>query len=238
MGNTPSILDSPPSTPSTNTPCHSPSSPPLPPRKSRAKNFYLFLDVQTTTEDLCQIVTLDAVLYSTKQGDHPSTMLVENAMSAIVRPKRGYSVLRHMQDVRYHGVPAKTLGEKGQDTFAVVNQLFVMLRIAMRLSEYSVQDTPATTTLTVVGHGVEGMMSNFMAAAKIDKTLHPLWDELEDLCQQTHDTMDDALHIFPDLTNYTVASLLGLYDRPMPRNRAQAVADLYVLLSEERPIEF
>lgn len=212
--------------PSPQTPPHTPPvrrpATPKAPRKTRGKRFYLFLDVQTTTEDMPQIVALDAVLFSQKDGEYQEE---ENAMAAVVRPKRGYSVLRHMQDVRYHGVPAQLMATNGVDSFQAVNQLFVMLRLAMNIGG-SLEGEPS---LVVVGHGVEGMMSNFLSAAKVDKSLHPLWDELEDLCQEnTHDTLDEAMYANLDLKNYTVAALLGEhYGRRTPGNRAQAVADLY-----------
>lgn len=197
------------------------------PAKPVGKVYYLFLDVQTTTEDMPQLVALDAVLYS---YSNDKTYHQENSMSAIVRPKRGYSVLRHMQDVRFHGVPAEVMASKGQDAFHVVNQMFIMLRLAMNLE--AVQDDNSPATLVVVGHSVQGMMTNLMAAAKVESSLHPLWDELESLCQQDfRDTLDDARKTFSNLTNYTVASLLGECGRALPGNRAQAVAELYFALA-------
>ena len=198
------------------TPCNSPITvkEPWAPRKPGADEHYLFLDVQTTNDHMPQLLSLDAVMYNSGEE--------EASMSAIIRPRRAYSVLRHMQDVRYHGIPGEVLGTQGKDAIEVVNDLLAMIR--------QVTGSPFTQDndkLVVVAHSVDGMMGNFMEAARIDETLYPVWNELEALCQQTHDTFDEALKVYPGRVNYTVEHLLAHLDRPLPANRAQAVADLY-----------
>jgi hypothetical protein len=202
------------------TPCNSPNTPKEPgaPRKRGAGEHFLFLDVQTTNDHMPQLLSLDAVMYSSDDGH-----LEEGAsMSAIIRPRHAYSVLRHMQEVRYHGIPAEVLGIQGKDAIEVVNDLLAM--IAQATGSPFTQDHDK---MVVVAHSVDGMMSNFMEAARIDETLYPVWNELEALCQQTHDTFDEALKMYPGRLNYTVEHLLAHLDRPLPANRAQAVADLY-----------
>ena len=203
------------------TPCNSPITliEPWAPRKPGAEEHYLFLDVQTTNDHMPQLLSLDAVMYT-----HTNDGRLEEgvSMSAIIRPRRAYSVLRHMQDVRYHGIPAEVLGKQGQDAIEVVNELLVMIRQATGSPFTQDHDK-----LVVVAHSVDGMMGNFMEAARIDETLYPVWNELEALCQQTHDTFDEALHVYPGRVNYTVEHLLAHLGRPLPANRAQAVADLY-----------
>lgn len=198
------------------TPCNSPITliEPWAPRKPAGEEHYLFLDVQTTNDHMPQLLSLDAVMYTSGEE--------EASMSAIIRPRRAYSVLRHMQDVRYHGIPAEVLGTQGQDAIEVVNELLAMIRQATGSPFTQDHDK-----LVVVAHSVDGMMSNFMEAARIDETLYPVWNELEALCQQTHDTFDEALKAYPGRVNYTVEHLLAHLDRPLPANRAQAVADLY-----------
>ena len=196
------------------TPCNSPIivHEPWAPRKPGAEEHYLFLDVQTTNDHTPQLLSLDAVMYNSGEK--------KASMSAIIRPRRAYSVLRHMQDVRYHGIPVEVLGTQGQDAIEVVNDLLAM--ISQVTGSAFTQDH-----VVVVAHSVDGMMSNLMEAARIDETLYSVWNELEGLCQQTHDTFDQALKAYPGRVNYTVEHLLAHLDRPLSANRAQAVADLY-----------
>ena len=203
------------------TPCNSPISlnEPWAPSKPGAEEHYLFLDVQTTNDHMPQLLSLDAVMYTHTNDGH----LEEGAsMSAIIRPRRAYSVLRHMQDVRYHGIPAEVLGTQGKDAIEVVNDLLAMIRQATGSPFTQDHDK-----LVVVAHSVDGMMGNFMEAARIDETLYPVWNELEALCQQTHDTFDEALKVYPGRVNYTVEHLLAHLARLPPANRAPAVGDLY-----------
>jgi hypothetical protein len=83
---------------------------PWAPQKRSAAQHLLFLDVQTTTDDPPQLLSLDAVLYVIDEG----TATKGESLSAIIRPRRAYSVMRHMQDVRAHGIPAEVLGKQGQ----------------------------------------------------------------------------------------------------------------------------
>jgi len=181
--------------------------------------YYLFLDIQTTNDDEPQLLSLDAVLYHLENGN----FVKRGSMSEIIRPKRPYSVLRHMQDVRTHGIPADIIGTMGRDAADVVRDLFDLI-VRCTGVDY-IQDHEK---LVVVGHSTEGMMSNLMAAARIDPTLYHLWNDLETLCHHTHDTLDDALIVYPNRVNYSVEHLLASLGLPLPSNRAQAVADLHM----------
>ena len=88
------------------------------PRKRSVPVHYLFLDVQTTNDDEPQLLSLDAVLYEIEHG----LPTKGESMSAIIRPKRPYSVLRHMQDVRVHGIPVEVLNtqKRASDKFRLV----------------------------------------------------------------------------------------------------------------------
>ena len=183
--------------------------------KRRRTTHYLFLDVQTTGEDDPQLVNVDAVMYSPTDG----ILVKHDWMSALVKPCRGYSAMQHMQDVRAHGIPLDILLAKGQAPSTVVGQLVEMV------------ESLDTGRVVVVGHGVDGMMANFLAAARVDEALSSYWDALETLCQDTHDTIDDALRAYPDRANCGVASILTLLGQPLPENRAQAVADVYFALT-------
>ena len=194
------------------------------PRKRGVPVHYLFLDIQTTNDDEPQLLNIDAVLYEIEHG----LPTKGESMTALVRPKRPYSVLRHMQDVRVHGIPMDILSTKGRPSADVVKDLFDM--IVRGTCVDFIQDHDK---LVVVGHSVEGMMSNLMASARVDETLYNFWNELEVLCQHTHDTFDEAVIVFPDRVNYGVENLLAFLGLPLPENRAQAVADLYLAMQDE-----
>jgi len=212
------------------TPCNSPITfqEHWAPRKPVAEEHYLFLDVQTTNDHMPQLLSLDAVMY-TYTPPHTNDGRLEKgaSMSAIIRPRRAYSVLSHMQDVRYHGIPAEVLGTQGQDAIEVVNELLAMIK-----QETGSPFTHDHDKLVVVAPSVDGMMGNFTEAARIDETLYQVWNEIEALCQQTHDTFDEALKVYPGRVNYTVEHLLAHLGRPLPANRAQAVADLYSAMQD------
>ena len=197
--------------------------PGAPRKRSASSQHLLFLDVQTSTDDPPQLLTLDAVLYVIYEG----MATKGESLSAIIRPRRAYSVMRHMQDVRAHGIPAEILGTQGQAAVEVVTDMFDMIARATGV-EY-IQDHDK---LVIVAHSVDGMMSNLMAAARVDETLYTVWNELEVLCQHTHDTFDEAVATYRNLLNYSVEHLLAYLDRPLPTNRAQAVADLYFAMQD------
>ena len=205
----------------------SPRSLPLPQTNTKSHGipaYYLFLDVQTTNDDEPQLLSLDAVLYHVEHG----IMQKGESMSAIIRPTRPYSILRHMQDVRGHGIPVEILNTQGRDSADVVRDLFDLISRGTGIDYIQDHDK-----LVVVGHSVEGMMSNFMAAARVDVTLYNFWNELEVLCQHTHDTLDEAILVYQDRLNYSVAALLSFLCLPLPENRAQAVADVYMATQDE-----
>ena len=194
------------------------------PRKRGVPVHYLFLDVQTTNDDEPQLLSLDAVLYEIEHGIPTKG----ESMGAIIQPRRPYSILRHMQDVRVHGIPVEVLSTKGRAAADVVRDLFDMITRGTGVDYIQDHDK-----LVVVGHSVEGMMSNLMAAARVDETLYNFWNELEVLCQHTHDTLDEALLVYPDRVNYSLEHLLAFLSLPLPENRAQAVADLYMATQDE-----
>jgi len=121
-----------------------------------------------------------------------------------------------------------TVFTKGRDSADVVKDLFDLISRGTGVDYIQDHDK-----LVVVGHSVEGMSSNFMAAAKVDVTLYNYWNELEVLCQHTHDTLDEAILVYPDRLNYSVEYLLSFLCLPLPENRAQAVADVYMTSQDE-----
>lgn len=210
-----------------NSPCTQDNEVPTAPSKRHKTMYYLFLDVQTTNEERPQLLAISAVLYS-RDGVNARRLRKEDAMNVIIHPKEGYSIVKQMQDIRYHGITMDMMGSKGQESYVAVKILFQM-----------VKRTTGTDfvhnhgNVVVVGHGTEGMLVNFLEAAKIDTTLHPWWEELEALCQTTQDTLDCSILAYPDLSNYTLEHVVMSVAKPHrpPQDKAHAVACLFFNLN-------
>lgn len=193
-----------------------------------APRYYLALDVHTTTEDKPQLVSIEAAIYVLEnEGEGGSSCLRKlGEMEAVAKPRLGYAVLRHMQDVRYHGVTAETMASKGEEASAVVKRLVDMIADATGTSIADV-DGPS---VMVIAHGAMGMLSNLSAVARVDETLHPYWEELEALCQQSDDTLPMAVKEHPIRWNHSLEYTLAASGLYLPENRARAVAKLYCFL--------
>jgi hypothetical protein len=183
--------------------------------------YYLMLDVETTSEDMPQIVSIEAELYRCSMN---SQMQFIEQISSVTKPSRGYAVLRHMQDVRHHGVTAEMMSDRGDDAVEALARMLAMVRQRTGKLSLDAIDGP---TIIVVAHGTQGMLANLMAAAKVDQSMHQYWDELEALCQRTDDTLPMAIRNFPGLTRYTLEYCVAVLGHPLPETRARAVALLF-----------
>lgn len=217
---------------------------------SRKPRYYLALDVQTTSEDMPQIVSIEAAMYALEPWDWLSNagrvldkneLMVQDSdglclrklgeMSAIVKPRHGYAEIRHMQDVRYHGVTLEAMAEFGEDASDAVDLLLSMVADA---TGYRLDNLDGPR-VTVLSHGAPGMLSNFTAAARIDETLHPFWDELEALYHDSEDTLPLAAQRLPKCSKHTLEHSMAALGLGFPENRALAVAKLYGYL-KRRPV--
>lgn len=182
--------------------------------------YYLMLDVETTSEDMPQIVSIEAELYFSRD-----TQLLRIAeMTSVVKPRRGYAVLRHMQDVRYHGITAEMMSDHGDDATEALGRMLAIVRQGAGKPFLAVNDGPV---VIVVAHGTQGMLANLLAAARVDETMHQYWEELEALCQRTDDTLPMAIRDLPAKPRYTLEYCVAALGHPIPKSRARAVALLY-----------
>lgn len=210
---------------------------PAAPSKRHKTMYYLFLDIQTTHEERPQLLAISAVMYS--RDDANSRLQKKDGVNMIVHPKEGYSILQQMQDMRYHGITIDLIGRKGKEPYVAVNEVFQMVK---RIT--GTDFVHNNGNVVVVGHGIEGMLIDLLTAAKIDTTLHPLWEQLEALGQSTEDTLDCSVLAYPDLSNYTlehVVMSVAASNRP-PQDKAHAVARLFCKLNgieveEEEEVE-
>lgn len=176
------------------------------------------LDVDTTSEDNPQLVSMEAELYS-------SNLRLVAEMVSVVKPRNGYAVMRHMQDVRHHGVTAEMMSDKGDDAAKALGNMLAMIR--QGTGKASLADTDDGKIVIVVAHGTQGMIANLMAAARVDETLHQYWDELEALIQRTDDTLPLCVQEFPLMNRCTLEWAVAATGNPLPKSRARAVALLY-----------
>ncbi len=175
--------------------------------------YYLMLDVETTSEDMPQIVSIEAELYRCQT----SQMQRIAEMTSVVKPRRHYTALRQMQDVRYHGITAEMMSDHGDDATEALGRMLDLVR----------QGAGGVREVIVVAHGTQGMLTNLLAAARVDESMHQYWDELETLCQRTDDTLPLAIREIDGVTRYTLEVCVAALGHPLPQTRARAVALLY-----------
>lgn len=189
--------------------------------------FYLMLDAETTSENTPQLVSLEAELY-----DEAFCLLWE--LSSVVKPRRGYAALTHAQDVRYHGVTAEMMADHGDDAAEALGNLLRMIRQGTGVASLSdVSNDDDGPVIIVVAHGCQGMISNLMAAVRVDETLQQYWDELEALCQRTHDTLHRSARNILGVRRCTLEWSLAALGEPLPKTKARALAMLYFKLIKE-----
>lgn len=182
------------------------------------------LDVETTSENNPQIVSMEAALYRLR--DHEQLALVAE-MTSIVKPSRGYSVLHHIQDLRYHGVTAEMMADHGDDASEALGSMLKMVRDGTGKASLADKDG---AVVVVVAHGTQGMVSNMLAAAHVDESLHQYWDELDALCQRTDDTLPMYIRELSPTKRCTLEWALAAMGTPLPTSRVRALAILYARL--------
>jgi hypothetical protein len=203
------------------------NTPPPTPRKPSRGRFYLCLDVQTTSGDRPQLVSVEAVLL---RHDPPDTVYRKiDELAYLVLPRYGYSATRHVQDMRYHGVTAERLAREGKDSAVVVSALVDMMRRATGLS------MDFDDAVTVVGHGASALMGGLMATLVVDSELGGFYEDFVSLCRVTECTQEAAVTTLPGLPYYTLENVLAQVGIGIPRSRAEAVASLFLHFRNAEP---
>lgn len=200
--------------------------PKAPTKPTIRQKYYLFLDIDTTFETTPQLVALNAVLY--KCDDNlPNALKKQDAIDVVVKPTQGSSILCQLHETRYHGVTIEHMATHGKDVLVAVTQLIDMVR------KFTGDKHPnSDVSVTILGYGLTGMLADLMNCAKANASLHPLWEDLEALCQHsTEDLLDTAVISLPNLPNYRLEYVLAVLGKTMPpQTRAHSVAQLYVAL--------
>lgn len=223
------MLDTSPTSPGFNSPRRPKQTtiPKAPTKRPNRRKYYLFLDIDTTFETTPQLIALNAVLY--KCDDHiPNAFQKQDAVDVVVKPIQGSSILCQMHEIRHHGVTVERMATHGKDALVAVKQLIDMIHKCTNTDN----DDDDDIKMILVGYGLTGMLADLMNCAKANPALHPIWEDLEALCQHsTEDLMDTATMSFPNLPNYRLEYVLAVLGQSVPpQTKAHSVAQLYVAL--------
>jgi hypothetical protein len=218
---TPLIIDS---TPTHSPGFNSPRRPPHPPSKPNKRKYLLFLDMDTTFENPPQLVAINAVMYR-RELQH---LHKEDSIDVLCKPQEGASIVGQMHELRRHGITVEMLANQGKAPSKALEELIDMIN---KCTGGNGGMTDPTVDITVVGYGLRSILAELMSCAEIDTSLHPYWEDLEALCQNTEDLLDVSVLRFPHMSNYRLEYVLSVLGQNLPpQSKSHAVAQLYVAL--------